>query len=87
MIKPRITDEQELALKAGHGMVRAEGPEGDVILMSLEVYRELMGVGSDEEFQESVSALQEAMEEARQGRTRPLTDVLDELGRKYEVPR
>ncbi len=85
MIRPRITDEQELALSAGDGVIQAEGSTGNVILMSLEVYRELMGLSSEEELTASVAALQKSMQEVKQGQTRPLTDALDDLGKKYEV--
>jgi hypothetical protein len=45
----------------------------------------MMGVGTDEELSASVSALQQSMGEIDQGKTRPLADALDELGRKYEL--
>jgi hypothetical protein len=85
MFKPRVTTEQEQALHASQGLVQAEGRDGDVILMSMDVYREMLGVSSDQELAASVTALQQSMKEARQGKTRPLTDALDDLGRKYEV--
>ena len=45
------------------------------------------GVPTDQEFTASVTALEKSMEEVRQGRTRLLTEALDEIGRRYESTR
>jgi len=83
---PRLNDELDQALNQHHGFLEAEGPSGKVYIISTQVYREMMGVGTDEELAASVAALRRSMDEARQGKTRPLTEALDDLGRKYEVP-
>jgi len=80
-MKPEVIKQLEEALKQGDGIVQ----ESSVIIMSIDVYRDMMGVGTDEELSASVTALQQSMDEIKQGKTRPLTDALDELGRKYEV--
>ena len=54
--------------------------------MTIDAYREMTGVATDEEFAASVAALRKSMDEARSGKTRPLTAALDDLGRKHEVP-
>ena len=81
-MKPELNDELQQALQQGRGFV--QGPS--YVLMSVEVFREIMGVGTDDEMAASVAALKKSMEEAKAGKTRPMTDALDELGRKHEVP-
>ncbi len=79
----RITDEMKQALQAEQGgPVEVFGAESPYVLMSLEVYRQMLGVGSDADFADSVAALKRGMEDVRAGRTRPLADSLDQLGRK-----
>ena len=80
-MKPEVIRELEEALEQNDGIVK----ESSLIVMSIDVYRDMMGVGTDEELSASVSTLQQSMNEIKQGKTRPLTDALDELGSKYEV--
>ena len=60
-----------------------QGPS--YVVMSIDIFRDMMGVGTDEEMAASVVALKRSMQEARAGETRLMTDALDDLGRKYEV--
>ncbi|QDT43491.1 hypothetical protein Pan241w_35920 [Gimesia alba] len=80
-MKPEVLKQLEEALKKSDGIVQ----ESSVIIMSIDIYRNMMGVGSDEELAASVAAIQSSMNEVRQGKTRPLTEALDDLGQKYEV--
>jgi hypothetical protein len=54
--------------------------------MSMEVYRDLMGVGSDADFSASVEAVKRGYEAVHCGQSRPLREALDDLGRRHEVP-
>ncbi|WP_197996235.1 hypothetical protein [Gimesia panareensis] len=47
--------------------------------MSIEIYRDMLGVGTDEELAASLQALEEGVADVDAGRTRPFRDVLDEL--------
>ena len=81
-MNPELVKQLEEALKESDGIVQ----ESSVVVMSMDVYNDVMGVGTAEELAASVAALRRSMAGSRQGKTRPLTDALDELGRKYEVP-
>ena len=81
---PRLNDELDQALNQHDGFLEAEGRSGKVYVISTQVYREMMGVGTDEELAESLKAIEEGLADINAGRTRPFRDVLDELGRKYE---
>jgi len=80
---PNLTEEQQHALEQSHGLV--EGPS--FVIMSIGVYREMMGLATDDELNASVASLQKSMQEARDGKTRPFTDALNDLGRQHELPR
>ncbi len=81
---PESTKQIEQVVAQQHGgPVQLDGT--NVVAMSTDVFREMMGIGTEEEMAASVAALQKSMAEARGGKTRPLTDALDDLGRRHEV--
>jgi hypothetical protein len=82
---PRINEEIRRALNEQHGFVQAEGADGKVIVMSMQVYREMMGIGSDEEMADSLKAIEEAVADIEAGRTVPMDQVFQELDKKYGV--
>ena len=53
--------------------------------MRMDLYRELMGVGCDEEFAANAAAIHEGMDDVRAGRTRPACEFLEELGREWPI--
>lgn len=79
-MKPQLTEEQQRAIEQHHGLVEVEGPGDGYVLMSMDLYRELMGVGTDEALAESIKAIEEGLADIEAGRTRPYREVLDELG-------
>lgn len=80
-----LNPETEAAVEAQHGgPLPLAGQRSEYVVMRMDVYRELMGIGSDEEFAASVAAIREGLEDVRAGRTRPAREFLEELGRKYE---
>lgn len=80
-MKPELTEQQRQMLDENDGVFLGNS----FVIMSLDMYRETMGVRSDEELALSVAALKKSMEEARSGDTRLLKDALDDLSHKYEV--
>lgn len=79
MTNPQLTEEQRQALDHSHGLVEVEEEGRKYLLMSVEVYRDIMGVGTDEELRASLKAIQEGLADIDAGRTRPFRDVLAEL--------
>ena len=83
----RLTAEQRQADDDHGGCVEVEDAAGKCVLMSIEVFRDVMGVGTDRDFQESVASLRRSYEQLRQGQTRPMADALDELGNRHGLSR
>ncbi len=82
---PRINEEINRALNEQNGFVQADGADGKVVVMSMQVYREMMGVGTDEELTESLKAIEEAVADIESGRTLPASQVFRELDDKYGI--
>jgi hypothetical protein len=83
----RLTDEQRSAVDQHHGFLEVEGGGTVYVVMSMQAYREMMGVGSDAEFRASVDAIQEGLTDVEAGRTRPIDDFFHDLDRRHGLPR
>lgn len=81
MSEPNLNSELRQALDASHGCLQGEG----YILMSTEVFRNTMGVGSDEELADSLQTIEEAMADLNAGRTISLDEAKKQLAEKYDV--
>jgi hypothetical protein len=84
---PKLTEEQRQAVDAHEGCVEVEDSQGKCVLMSIEVFRDVMGVGTDREFQDSVAALRRSYDQVQKGRTRLVKDALDDLGKRHDLSR
>ncbi len=76
MSNPDLTEEMQQALAANHGCMQGKG----YILMSIDVFRNTMGVGSDEALAASLKAIERGHADVEAGRTRPFREFLAELG-------
>jgi hypothetical protein len=83
----QLTDEQRHAVDQHHGFLEVEGGEATYVVMSMQAFREMMGVGSDAEYRASVTAIRQGLADVEAGRTRPIADFFEDLDRKYGVPR
>ncbi len=83
----RLTDEQRHAVDQHRGFLEVEGGGAVYVVMSMQVYREMMGVGSAAEFQASLDAIREGLTDIEAGRTRPIDDFFQDLDRKHGIPR
>ncbi len=79
---PKLSDDQRHALQSTTGkLVEVEDDQTrqTYVLMSIDLFREMMGVGSDEDMAASLQAIAEGVADVDAGRTRPFRDVLAEL--------
>ena len=83
MIEPNLTQEQEQALQEKHGFVKGSS----YVLMSMDVFREMMGVGTDAELAASLKAIEEGIADVEAGRTVPAEQVFRDLDQKYGIHR
>ena len=82
---PKLSNEMRQALEQSHGFLKIEGDDGTCFVMTMQVYRDMMGVGTDEEFQASLQAIDEGLADIEAGRTKPMSEVFQELDHKYGV--
>ena len=78
-----LSPELQQALDENHGFVQGSS----FVVMSIDMYRSMMGIGSDEDLQASLKAIDEGLDDIEAGRTRPYREVLAELGRHEDLQR
>ena len=82
----KVTPELEDAVAAQQGCAMLSGHEQSYVLMRHDVYRELLGLESDDEYQASLEAIRLGWEDVQGGRTVPMADVFAGLKQKYGIP-
>lgn len=81
---PLLPAEIEAAVATQHGgPVTVAGAHGEHVVMSAAIFRDLMGVGDDEQFAASVAALTESLQQAAAAQTISLDEATHLLARKY----
>ena len=80
-----LTTEMEHAVEQHQGVLRVQGERSSYVVMTDSAYREILGVGSDVELQESLQAITEGLADVEAGRSRPFREVLAELGSPHEL--
>lgn len=82
--RPLLPAEIESVVALQHGgPVTVAGQQGDHVVMSVKVFRDMMGVGSDDEMATSVAALKESLAQTADGQTMSLDEAAERLTQKY----
>ena len=82
--RPTLPAEIESVVALQHGgPITVTGEQGDHVVMSAAIFRDMMGVGSDEALAESVAALRKSFAQASAGLTMSLDEAAQRLAQKY----
>ena len=84
-MNPKLSNDIQQAVEQNHGVTEAEGNGATFVVMSMDLYRDMLGIGSEEELAASLAAIDRGMADVKAGRTRPFRDVIAELGSGDEV--
>lgn len=85
MINPELTDQQRQAVEQQHGFLELESGGNAYVLMSMRAYRDMMGIGSEAEYQASLAAVREGLADVEAGRTQPFEDFFREFDRRHGI--
>jgi hypothetical protein len=81
---PFLPADIEAAVVARHGgPVTVPGQQGEHVVMSMATYRDILGVGSDDEFARSVADLKISIAQAEAGETMSLDEARQKLNDTY----
>lgn len=81
----QLTEELRQAVDSHRGFLEIGAGDSTYIVMSMRVFRELMGVGSDDEYQASLRAIDDGWADVQAGRSRVLDEFLSEFDRKHRI--
>jgi hypothetical protein len=82
----QLTEELRRAVDSHCGFLEVDAGDSAYVVMSMSVFREMMGIGSEDDYQASLRAIEEGWEDIQAGRSRPLDHFFDEFDRKHEIP-
>lgn len=82
----QLTEELRQAVEAHRGFLEVDAGDSTYVVMSMNVFRETMGVGTDAEYRASLRAIEEGWADVQAGRSRPLDEFLGEFDRKHGIP-
>ena len=77
----RLTVDQRQAVDQHHGFLEVDGGGAVYVVMSMQAFREMMGIGSDAAYQAPLEAVREGLADVEGGRTQPIGDFFQDLAR------
>ena len=78
---PSLNKELQEALDANKGFI--QGPT--FVAMSIDMYREMMGVGSEEEYRASLHAIEEGVQDVENDRTQSVEEFFTEFDHRHGI--
>lgn len=81
----RVPSEIEQAVANNHGMVQLPGEHQEYVVMTKELYREVLGTEDEEEAKATIEAIQRGMADIEAGRTKPAKDFFAEFDRQHGI--
>ena len=76
----QLTQDQQDLLK-NHGVIDA----GQVIVMTVDVYRDMLGIATDEDYADSVSKINEGVEQHEAGEGIPLNQFAKDFNSRHGI--
>ena len=79
----KLTPELQQTVEAQNGCATLDADGQSYVLMKSELYRELLGIGSDADYQASLQAIREGWDDVQASRTISLDSFFQEFDRKH----
>jgi hypothetical protein len=84
-MKARLTEELQHAVEQNHGFLEVQEGAATYVVMSMPAYRQMMGVGSDAEYQASLQAIREGLADVEAGKTQPMDEFFRAFDGKHAI--
>ena len=84
---PKLSNDVQQAVQQNYGFAEAEADGAKFVVMSMEFYREMMGVGTEEELQDSLRAIDEGLADVDAGRAMPADQFFSEFDERHSISR
>jgi len=87
IMTPKLSSDLQQAVQKNHGFTEAEAGGVKFVVMSMDYYRDIMGVGSDETLQNSLRAIDEGIADVEAGQIKPAGKFFAEFDKKHDLSR
>jgi hypothetical protein len=84
---PELSNDIERAVEQNHGCLQVRGQRSEYVVMSIQAFRELMGVGSDAQLADSMDAVDQGLADVDAGRTQPVEAFFQEFDARHGIQR
>jgi len=84
---PELSNDIEQAVEQHHGCLQVKGQRSAYVVMSIETFRDVMGVGTDDELQASLAAVEQGLADVEAARTRPVDAFFQEFDARHGIHR
>jgi hypothetical protein len=84
---PKLSNDLQQAVQQNHGFTEAEADGAKFMVMSMDFYRDMMGVGSEDELQESLRAIDEGIADVETGRTKSADQFFVDFDKRHGLSR
>ena len=79
----QLTPELQQTVESQHGCATVDANGRSYVVMRSELYRELLGIGTETDYQASLQAIREGWDDVQAGRTVSLDGFFQEFDRKH----
>ena len=88
-MNPRLSDAHDIerAVQQNHGVTEADGENTTYVVMSIDLYREVMGIGSDEDLEDSLRCIRKGLADVEAGRTMPADEFFEQFDKRHGISR
>lgn len=85
---PKLPSHIELAAEQNQGITQANGERHNYVVMSVDVYRSLLGdlPDDDQDYDECVEGIRKGLLSMERGEGIPLSETFDKLRKKHDIP-
>ncbi len=82
----QLTPELQQTVEAQNGCATVDADGQSYVVMRSELYRELLGIGTEADYEASLQAVREGWDDVQAGRTISLDSFFQEFDRKHGIP-
>ncbi len=79
----QLTPELQQTVEAQNGCATVDADGQSYVVMRSEIYRELLGIGTEADYEASLQAIREGWDDVQAGRTISLNRFFQEFDRKH----
>ena len=82
---PKLPSNMEKAVQKHHGWLQVNGAQSAYVVVSMEIFCDMMGVGNDQEMAASLKAIEEGRKDVAAGRTQSIITFFRAFDERHNI--